>query len=372
MPRRVYLSEKVFLFGLLPLLVSSACLLSAPGLPAGTATAPADATASSVVTTEAPAPTAPPAGTATPAMTTTPAGLVFGAGPLVITDTMAGLADLASYTGTLIYTFAGTRNGQPEHWSKTYIMQVSRDPAARQLTITTTGTVSATDVLFLAEVEGVAYERQGHADCVARVLAPGEAPSAGLEPAGLLGSVIGADKAGSETVNGVPAGHYTFDERALGAQGFAKATGELWLASPGGFLVKYRLTTQGDAKLFGPGLDGTLTWDYELTGANQPLALLVPPDCPLGLVPAPRLPDAAHVHDLPGLLTYDTAASVADTAAFYQQQLPGLGWASLNAPSIHDASTLLDYTQAGQTLTLVLTASAGGTNVAISLDRAAP
>jgi hypothetical protein len=360
---------KVFAFCLLPLLVSTACLISGPGAPASTPTAPAATTASpAAVTTTAVA----PASTSTPAATATPAGLVFGPGPLVITDTAAGLAHLASYTGTLIYAFDGTRDGQPERWSKTYVMQVRRDPAARQLTITTTGTVSATDAIFMLEVDGVAYQRQGQADCAANVLAPGDSPAAWLEPSGILGSVIGADKAGSETVNGVPAVHYTFDERALGAQGIAQSNGELWVAAQGGFLVKYSLTSQGDAKLFGQGLAGTLTWDYELTGANQPLALAVPPDCPLGLVPAPRLPDAAHVHNLPGLLTYDTASSLADAAAFYQQQLPGLGWTPLNAPSINDSSALLDYIQAGQTLTLVLTASAGGTNVALSLDRAAP
>ena len=158
----------------------------------------------------------------------------------------------------------------------------------------------------------------------------------------------------------------------MGGLGLAKATGELWVAAPGGFLVKYQLTTQGDAKLFGAGLAGTLTWDYELTGANQPLALAAPPDCPPGLVPAPRLPDAAQVHDLPGRLTYTTAASLADTAAFYQQQLPGRGWAQLNALSLSDSAGLLDYVQAGQTLTIVLTATADGTNVALSLDRATP
>lgn len=200
----------------------------------------------------------------------------------------------------------------------------------------------------------------------------GDSPSAWLEPAGLLGSVIGADAAGTETVNGLPAGHYTFDERALGALGFAKAAGELWLASPGGFLVKYQLTTQGDAKLFGPGLAGTLTWDYELTGANQPLALPVPPDCPLGLVPAPRLPDAAHVHNLPGSLTYDSATSLGEVVTFYQDQLPPLGWVLTGDPVAAAAlpadqtTVILDFTQAQQTLTVVLTAGDGGTRVSIA------
>ena len=70
--------------------------------------------------------------------------------------------------------------------------------------------------------------------CTASVIEQGASLSEIWEPAGFLTGVIGADEAGSETVNGAAAQHYTFDERVLGQSGVAKSTGEMWVASDGG------------------------------------------------------------------------------------------------------------------------------------------
>jgi hypothetical protein len=235
------------------------------------------------------------------------------------------------------------------------------------LTIAKTGDNAEPDPLFLAEVSGTAYEQHGTAGCTASVLDPAQSQVALMEPAGFLTAVIGAQPAGTETVNGLAANHFTFDERALGQAGIATTTGEMWLAASGGYLVKYTLTTQGDANTFGDGIVGTLTVDYELSGVNEPVTLQLPDDCPAGRVDAPRLPDAANVVEVPGLLSYDTAASLAEAAAFYQQQLPSLGWTVLDEPGAGEHSVMLEYTQAGQTLTIAITASDSGSRVDIVL-----
>ena len=362
---------KISLFVLLSLFASTACLTLTPGSPAGTATSPGSTHTSPASTQISPETTPTPPGVSlTPNAATAQAAVVFGPGPLILTDTIAGLADLASYTATLKYSFDGTRDGKAEQWSKTYVMLTTKEPAARQLTIETAGNISDTSVVLMAEVDGAAYERRGANDCTASVIRAGKSLADWLEPAGILSSVIGADKAGSETVNGVAADHYTFDERALGGVGIAKSTGELWVATQGGYLVKYVLTTKGDANAFGKGIAGTLTWDYELTGANEPVAIQLPADCPAGMVNAPLLPDAANVQKLPGLLTYDTATSLADAAAFYQKQIPDLGWTQLDDPLITDTSVLLDYTQGDKSLTVIITAGDAGTKVDIELGSA--
>ncbi|HEX7567851.1 MAG TPA: hypothetical protein VF355_04735, partial [Anaerolineaceae bacterium] len=113
------------------------------------------------------------------------------------------------------------------------------------------------------------------------------------------------------------------------------------------------------------GIEGTLTWDYELTGVNQPVAFSLPTDCPAGMVNAPQLPDASNVQNVPGLLTYDTASSSADAAAFYQKQIPPLGWTLLSDPVLNDTTALLDFTQGDQTMTVIITAGDAGTKVLI-------
>ena len=139
-------------------------------------------------------------------------------------------------------SFDGTNNGQPQQWSRTYALLVTQTPAARQLTVDTSEGGAAQ--VYMADVNNTHYEQHGSDPCVASAIAAPDTFAQQWEPAGFLDSVIGADEAGMETVNNVAANHYTFDERAQGAAGFAKSTGELWIASEGNYLVRYTLVTK--------------------------------------------------------------------------------------------------------------------------------
>jgi hypothetical protein len=240
----------------------------------------------------------------------------------------------------------------------------------RQLTIEKTGDNSDPDAVFMAEVDGAAYEKRGENACNATVIDPENSLGNTWEPAGFLTGVIGAEEAGAETVNNVAANHYTFNERAFGQLDVVQSTGELWVASAGGYIVKYVLTTQGDATYFGEGIEGTLTWDYELTDVNQPVTITLPDDCPAGMVDAPHLPDATNVLNMPSILAYDTASSLADAAAFYQEQIPNLGWALIGQPTIRETDALLEFTQGDQILTVIITTDAGTTSIKILLGKA--
>ena len=197
----------------------------------------------------------------------------FGSGPFNLTETATGLSDLASYQAALTLSFDGTNAGQPNKWSKTYILIAQKDPAARQLRIEKSGDISDLTPVFMAEMDGVIYESWGENSCIASVIEEGGSLAERMEPAGFLNDLIGADEAGSETVNDVAANHYTFDDRALGQLERAKSAGELWVASNGGYIVRYKVTTTADAAYFGEGLAGVMTWDYELTDVNQAVTI---------------------------------------------------------------------------------------------------
>jgi hypothetical protein len=294
--------------------------------------------------------------------------LDFGPGSFNFPDTKEGLSDLASYKASLTISFDGTRDGKSQKWEKTYVMLNAKEPAAIQLTIEKTGDLTDLDPVFMAEVDGVDYERRGeNASCTANVIEEGDSLRNRQEPASFLNFVIGAEEAGSETVNDVAANHYTFDERASGQSDIAKSTGEMWVASDGGYIVKYLLTTKGNADYFGEGIDGTVTWDYELTDINQTVVVTLPDDCPGGLVNAPLLPDASDILSLPGLLTYTTSMSLTDIVAFYQNEIPITGWDLEGEPTITDTNALLDFKQNDQTLTIIITAGDTGTTVSVVL-----
>jgi len=363
----------VVLFMLCTLPAVSACQPGdAPGAPTVSPAATGSA-ATAVISTPAAVPAAstpaatPGAGQAPTTAATAgplPIEVVFGTGPFALPETTAGLAGLSSYKAALTLSFDGTQDGATRRWSKTYVMLAAREPAARLVTIEKTGDLSDLVPVFMAEVDGAAYERLGKTTCTATVLDQSNSLAERLEPAGFLTGVIGADAAGSETVNGVAANHYTFDERALGQLGLTKSKGELWVSAVGGFIVRYKVAARANAVYFGAGIKGTLTWDYELTGAGQPVAIQLLTECPAGLVNAPLLPDATAVRRLPGLLSFSTASGVANAAAFYQKQIPLLGWKPVGTPFISDTLGLLDYAQGAKTMKLVITGT-GGTTVQI-------
>jgi hypothetical protein len=297
-------------------------------------------------------------------------GEIVGPGDFDLQSPGAGLAGLASYRATLTLTFDGTRAGQPEQWSRTYNLLVSREPAARLLTIESVG--ATTGQLVWVEANGVRFERRDGGVCtVAPVLAE-QSLAERWELTTFLSALQGAESAGSEVVNGLATDHYTFDERATGEAGLATSTGEVWTAATGGYVVRYRLATTAEAAYFGDGREGTATWDYALIEPNVPITIDTPSDCPSGLVDAPQMQDAAGIVSVPGLLSYTTAAAPAAVAAFYQQELLALGWQSTTDPTIGADGAWFEFAQENQVLSVIIAAGGPGTVVQLVQTTTSP
>jgi hypothetical protein len=289
--------------------------------------------------------------------------LVLGPGNFDLADPSVGLEALSSYKSTLTVIFDGSQAGQPYQWSSNYILLNTKEPSARLLTIENSGDLAPAEPAFLAEADGAAYETDPEGICSADLIDVENSQIDRRHPAGMLDGLLGAEEAGQETMNGVAANHYTFDERALLLSGRAESSGEVWVAADGGYILKYLLTTTGDANNFGEGMEGTVTWEYQLTEINQPLELVFPEGC---RVDAPLMADAFDVLNLPGWLGYNTPASIAEAAAFYQEQLPGLGWTPTLQPIFADTA-ILEYAQGDETLSLIISPGEAGTRVDILL-----
>jgi hypothetical protein len=277
--------------------------------------------------------------------------IAYGSGPFNLPDPKVGLSDLSSYQATLTLSFDGTHDGRAEKWSRTYTTSVQKDPLLRQLTIETSGDFANADPVFMAEAEGADYQRVGENVCSASPIEAGKWPGEQ-----------------NETVNDIASEHYTFDQRALGQQDLTKSEGEMWVASDGGYVIKYVLSTKADATYFGEGIDGTLTMDYELTGANKPVKIELPDGCPLGMVDAPQLPDATDVLSYPGVLSYKTSSSLNDALAFHQKELKKLGWMAKGDPAITENGALLSFSKGDRILVVFLATSGGVTSVNINLQ----
>jgi hypothetical protein len=295
--------------------------------------------------------------------------LVFGPGSFIYGSPRAGLAGLSSYTASLTLTFEGTRDGNAFSWLRSYTLLATNAPHARRWMIEDTRDGAAAAPMFLAELDGAQYSRRGQEACSVTEI-PAENPlSDRMELAEFLSPVIGAEEGGTDRVNEIAAARYTFDQRALGEQGLAESTGEMWIASDGGFIVRYLLTTTGTGEYFGEGIEGTLFTAYELTAPNQPVTIELPEDCPPGMVDAPLMPHAEEVLKAPGLLTYATSADLPEAAAFYQERIPGLGWESSGDSLVTETEAFLNFERGDRHMTIILGVEEGRTTVNISVTR---
>jgi hypothetical protein len=156
--------------------------------------------------------------------------LELGPGPLDFTEMQTGLDTRSGYKATLTITYNGTEDGAASQWSSTYVMLRSTWPEAWQWTADHGGRVASE---WQAARSGMVYGL--HEDGACFGLVPDEAnPYVRPEPVDELAGVLGAEAGSHDSINGIEADGYTFDERALGEEGVAESTGELWLASDGG------------------------------------------------------------------------------------------------------------------------------------------
>lgn len=288
--------------------------------------------------------------------TSEPVEVTFGTGSFDLLNPAGGLADLAGYQATLTVSFDGIVAGQAEQWSRTYTMRTTQMPPVRQITIE-----NAEQQIWTTEIGGMRYERRNGGLCIAN---PVEAEGVPLEPADFLDSVIGAEEAGEDTVDGVAADRYHFDERAIGAADIAESEGELWIASNSGVLLRYTLTTTSGSDYFGEGVEGMLRWDYLLTGVNQPQTFEVPADCPPPVLDLPMMPDAADVLHYPGWTSYTTASVLDDVIAFYEAQVAAAGGQPSGPPLRSlNGGALYGFTQDNRSLVLIASEEEGGTSV---------
>jgi hypothetical protein len=290
-------------------------------------------------------------------VTSEPFEMTFGSGPFDLLSPTIGLSDLSSYRATLTVSFAGAEMGQRLEWTRAYTLLVSQDPPAHQLTIDASDDPDGQ--VTRAAVNRTLYEWREDGSCIAAIEA-GEVPAELSEPASFLDSVIGAQEAASESVNDIPSDYYTFDESTLGASGIAESIGELWVASDGGYLVRYTLETTGGADYFGEDIEGTLTWDYQLDSIGVPLVIELPDNCPPGLLNLPMLPDAADVLEFPGMTSYTTTANLEDTLTFYQERVSELGGQAANPPLVMESSALFGFTLDDQPILLVAASDLAG------------
>ena len=304
-------------------------------------------------------------GASGPAAATDGPALTFGPGPFNLPDPSVGLDQLAGYSATLTVAFDGTRDGSAEQWQRDKAVVVDLQQGVRQLTVTRTGAETGNSLRL--DIAGTRFEQSDDGPCVASAL---EAElSDPDDPTAALPGLLGAESAGTEEVNGVPTTHYSFDARAFGSIDTAAVKGDVWVADSNGVVVRYRLVVDGTAAYLGTGVKGTMTLDYELTATDQPAVVVVPADCPPGVLDLPLPATASDTVAEAGYTTYNTTDDVDVVRGFYEQLLGPLGWLPEGDPMVVDDFVELSFRRDTDRLQVTIESNDTGRTVTLVVIR---
>ncbi len=368
----------IFVVILIATLVLSACGSGVAPAPSGGAkTAPTEIPPKPVERpTEKPAvqPTEEPAANTT--NNATPEGLD-------ISSISSGLGDLDSYKASFTVTFEGTdNNGKPTTGTLSRTEEFVKNPAAKRTVITGIGAIldgnggtpmpdQRSNSTELIEVGGKRYTSvSGFCSEVTSENSP--QANTILDPNSIIGDVRGAQRIGNETVNEVPTIHYQLDVSALQTLGYLNGYGDVWVADPGNYVVKYifqATATANTQSMFGSSLgEGSLRLDYEVTGVNQPISIQPPENCG-ATEDIPMMADAQDPVVIGNVNAYSSPSQFEDVVAFYEKEMKAQDWTETEGTGMStNTMSAKNYTKGGRNVQIVITAdaSSGKTTVMIT------
>lgn len=291
-------------------------------------------------------------------------------------DLDSGLEGLQSYRLSFTATFEGTENGEVKQGSLEYAQEYISESGDQRFSVTSQGAwaesagagqnhfemlrVGDTSYMYMPEqTDGekcISFSADSQEQGPVVDAFKPEAIIGGIEKARLIGR--------GETVNGVKTDHYEVIEGGISLAGAAGSKGEAWIATDGGYLVKYIGTFSGNGLLFAPNSEGTMTWEYSLTDVDQVDAITLPEDC-AGQQAAADIPipeGATEKSSFGGMQSFKTAEAPAAVADFYKRELAGQGWTA-GQENAMEGMAILEFTKGARQLTVTVTQEEAGSMV---------
>ena len=349
-----------------------ACSALGGKAPAAVSTAQAVATEVKSAGSSTPAPTAPAV------KPQSPPSASGGDDALSLQSRDAGLDKLKSYKMRWLAEWKSTDSGSTDSAGWDWVEEYSSDPAALHWNWNITNSTDKTKNTQMEawQVGNTMYMQTVEADGTKQCISMSSDDksnqlSKGLFNPSMLGSVSNAKYVGTDTVNGVKAKHYTYDEKSANLFGAAKVSGEIWVAVDGGFVVKETVNWSGAAGLFGTNSKskGDGKWTWELSNVNQPITVTPPENCGGAAADIPVMKDATEKTSVGDMIMYKTASKVADVVEFYKQQMPAKGWKLEGEPEVTDESATMQFSKDAQTAQVMVSVDQGKTQVVINVTK---
>jgi hypothetical protein len=287
-----------------------------------------------------------------------------------------GLDALTSYHLTWHAEWKSTDQGKEDQGAWDWTEEYTSDPKAHHLSMSTPDSTdpTKTGAFEMWQIGDTSYMKSGEdAECMSFSTEGAEKDiQKGTFSPSMLGSIEDAKYVGRETINGIPTKHYKYNSKSGMLAALGDVSGETWVATDGGYVVKDTVTWKGGGGFLGLGSDtatGEGTWTWELSDANKPLEIKPPEGCEGSQLDLPIMADATEKSRFGDMTTYKTAGKPADVATFYKDKLAADGWKPDGEPTEMGDVVMLNFTKDDQKLSVMITASDGATQVILTVSK---
>jgi hypothetical protein len=289
----------------------------------------------------------------------------------LLPDPQVGLSSLDNYANSLTISFKGSLNGQAMESVETFAQSAWLGQDALFSTINAIDDTGQPQFIVAGNVGDAHYDQIGHAvPCgvwwgeTADVTGGSE-----FQTTSFLKPVDAAKLVGEESVEEISTKHYSFDGASVGLPEDVEATGDVWIADDGGYVVKYVLRITGADSYFGEGKQGTQTYEYLLSEVNTQPQVVYPEGCEPVLTDVPATEDAAEIIRLPGVLDYFSSSTLDAITSFYIDFFESGGWATVGdfRPESGPASVIFAQQDSGDVAFLSVSPEDGAMSVNVTI-----
>ena len=288
----------------------------------------------------------------------------------------AALKNLKSYKTTWSFQWTGQEDGKDHTIEWLSAEAYTADPPATHTKFESSDSAQPAQggTMEFYQIGSKSYmvsQQDGKPQCTA-FTSEDNKPEGSFLNRGAFGSISSGRLVGTETVNGVRAKHYRYDEKSTGVNLFDKLNGDVWVAEDGGYVVKD--SAQWEGRLFGmlsgsnPNAVGKGSWTQEVTDINQPFQITPPDGCENAAEGLPTMADATEQSSFGAMTTYKSASKLADVAKFYQTEMPKAGWQEAGDAQVTDGFASLTFTKDGKKANVILTTEESKVNVMITVE----
>ncbi len=312
---------------------------------------------------------------------------------VTLKDIRIGLDKLKSYRARLAWSFDGKlANGKP--YTNSYVITESVIPASKQgyRLMAASETPRAADdrpswTIEMYEVSGMAYI-SGTLDGPESKCEPVPVLTGLFNTSELIGSAttsmpirgVRLVKPG-ERVNGILADQYELDATTFLTRGVKSATGSIWVAREGGYVVKLAVQATGNLSMLGEEeqgasdderskpADGKFTLEYVVLDINKEKPIALPATCApaeeaAGDIPLPK--SATGVFTKEGTTIFQSEDKQEALVQFFSKELPANGWKAGKSQNISGMSQMT-FTKGSRTLTVIIMPNPTGKGMMVAI-----